>query len=141
MKIVMLVLSLLLFTGGLFAQGSASLDASRTVASPAPKPTTVACKAKLKAWSGPESKTSTLTIEQLKARMSEMVACADEARHHWHSDKQVLMYLERFYHTHAELADRAFDFIANHKLTDQFEKEEGSAVNSESAANKTEEKP
>jgi hypothetical protein len=112
--------------------------ASTVMAVPAQTPTPAVCKADLKAWS--KSKLESLTIEQIKARMSEMVACADETHHHHHSDKQVLMYLDEFYRTHAELAERAFDFIANHNLRDQFYAEEGEARN-ESASNKPEEKP
>jgi len=72
--------------------------------------------------------------------MNEMVACADETHHHHHSDKQVLMYLNEFYRTHSELADRAFDFIVNHNLRDQFYAEEGAARN-ETVSNKPEQKP
>ena len=116
---------------------------SGAMAAPDPKPTAAVCKADLKAWSGsgPTSKTETLTIEQLQARMTEMVACADAAHHHWHSDKRVLMYLDVFYRTHTQLADRAFDFISNHNLRDQFYEEEGSGANSESASSEIEKKP
>ena len=55
--------------------------------------------------------------------MDEMVVCADEARHHWHSDKQVLLYLDVLTQTHAELANRAFDFITSHHLQAQFYEE------------------
>lgn len=77
--------------------------ASTAMAAPETKPTRAVCKADLKAWSGagPASKAESLTIEQIKARMNEMVACADEAHHHWHSDKQVLMYLDVSYRTHS----------------------------------------
>src|ERR1700733_7211257 len=104
--------------------------ASAAMAAPETTPTPAVCKADLKAWSGsgPESKTETLTIEQLHTRMNEMVACADEARHHWHSDKQVLMYLDTFYRTHSELADRAFDFITRHDLQGQFGEEEAAGT-------------
>jgi hypothetical protein len=112
--------------------------ASTVMAAPEQTPTPAVCKADLKAWS--KSKLESLTIEQIKARMSEMVACADETHHRHHSDKQVLMYLDEFYRTHAELAERAFDFIVNHNLRDQFYAEEGEARN-ESASNKPEEKP
>lgn len=114
------------------------MAASGVTAAPEQTPTTAACKADLKAWS--KSKLESLTIEQIKTRMSEMVACADETHHHRHSDKQVQMYLDEFYRTHTELADRAFDFIVNHNLRDQFYAEEGEARN-ESASNKPEEKP
>ncbi len=112
--------------------------ASRVMAAPEQTPTPAVCKADLKAWS--KSKLESLTIEQIKTRMNEMVACADETHHHHHSDKQVLMYLDEFYRTHSELADRAFDFIVNHNLRDQFYAEEGEARN-ESALNGTDEKP
>lgn len=109
--------------------------ASSAMAAPEQKPTTAVCKADLKAWSGsgPTSKTEALAIEQLQARMDEMVVCADEARHHWHSDKQVLLYLDVFYQTHAELANRAFDFITSHHLQAQFYEEKNGA-SSESAS-------
>jgi hypothetical protein len=112
--------------------------ASGVMAAPEQTPTPAVCKADLKAWS--KSKLESLSIEQIKTRMNEMVACADETHHHHHSDKQVLMYLDEFYRTHSELADRAFDFIVNHNLRDQFDAEEGEARN-ESASNKPEEKP
>ena len=112
--------------------------ASGVMAAPEQTPTPAVCKADLKAWS--KSKLESLSIEQIKTRMNEMVACADETHHRHHSDKQVLMYLDEFYRTHTELADRAFDFIVNHNLRDQFYAEEGEARN-ESASNKPEEKP
>jgi hypothetical protein len=112
--------------------------ASGVMAAPEQTPTPAVCKADLKAWS--KSKLESLTIEQIKTRMNEMVACADETHHHHHSDKQVLMYLDEFYRTHSELADRAFDFIVNHNLRDQFYAEEGEARN-ESASNGPDEKP
>lgn len=116
--------------------------ASSAIAAPEQKPTPAVCKADLNAWSGsgPESKTETLTIEQLQARMNEMVGCADGARHHWHSDKQVLMYLDMFYRTHTELANRAFDFIVSHDLREQFY-EEKNGLSSESASSRADEKP
>ncbi|MGH7744678.1 MAG: hypothetical protein ACREQ5_07670 [Candidatus Dormibacteria bacterium] len=107
-------------------------------AAPEQTPTPAICKADLKAWS--KSKVESLTIGEIKARMNEMVACADEAHHHHHSDKRVQMYLDEFYRTDAELADRAFDFIVNHNLRDQFYAEEGAARN-ETASNKPDAKP
>jgi hypothetical protein len=107
--------------------------ASGVTAAPEQTPTRAVCKADFKAWS--KSSLESLTIDQIKTRMNEMVACADEAHHHHHSDKQVQMYLDEFYRTHAELADRAFDFIVNHNLRDQFYAEEGEA-RKESASNK-----
>jgi hypothetical protein len=112
--------------------------ASGAMAAPEPKPTPAVCKADLKAWSG--SKTESLTIEEIMARMNEMVACADEAHHHHHSDKKVLAYLDEFYRTHTELANRAFDFIEDHSLKAKFN-EEKNGVGEESASNRTEEKP
>ena len=114
------------------------MAASGVMAAPEQTPTPATCKADLKAWS--KSKLESLTIDQIKARMNEMVACADEAHHHHHSDKQVQTYLDEFYRTHAELADRAFDFIVNHNLRDQFYAEEGAARN-QSASNRPDEKP
>lgn len=101
------------------------------------KPTPAVCKADLKAWSG--SKTETLTIEQISTRMNEMFACADEAHHH-HSDKKMWAYLDEFYRTHSELANRAFDFIKRHDLEGQFGEEEN-GVSRESASNSAAEKP
>jgi hypothetical protein len=108
------------------------------MAAPEQTPTPAVCKADLNTWS--KSKLESLTIEQIKTRMHEMVACADETHHHRHSDNQVLMYLAEFYRTHSELADRSFDFIVNHNLRDQFYVEEGAARN-ETASNKADEKP
>jgi hypothetical protein len=73
--------------------------ASGVMAAPEQTPTPAVCKADLKAWS--KSKLESLSIEQIKTRMNEMVACADETHHHHHSDKQVLMYLDEFYRTHS----------------------------------------
>jgi hypothetical protein len=128
-----------LIAAGLFLAAMPAFAQSDTP--PEPKPTPAVCKADLKAWSGsgPASKTETLTLERLQARMNEMVACADEAHHHWHSDKRVLLYLDMFYRTHSELAQRAFDFIVRHDLGGQFKEEENGA--SENASNRGEEKP
>jgi hypothetical protein len=112
--------------------------ASGVMAAPEQTPIPAVCKADLKAWS--KSKLESLPIEQIKNRMNEMVACADERHHHRHSDKQVLMYLDEFYRTHTELAERAFDFIVNHNLRDQFYAEEGEARN-DGASNGPDEKP
>jgi hypothetical protein len=114
--------------------------ASPTIAAPdsEPKPTPTVCKANLKSWSA--QKTETLTIEQIDTRMNEMVACADEAHHHHHSDKKIRAYLDEFYRTHTELADRAFDFITSHDLGEEFY-EEKNGVGGESATNRTEGKP
>jgi len=115
-----------------------SLVASGAMAAPQPKLTPALCKADLKVWSG--SKTETLTIEQITTRMNEMVACADEAHHHHNSDKKMRAYLDEFYRTHSELADRAFDFIVSHDLQAQFY-EEKNGVSSESASSRADEKP
>jgi hypothetical protein len=112
--------------------------ASGVMAAPDQKPTPAVCKADLKAWSA--QKTETLTIEQIDTRMTEMVACANEVHHHYHSDKKMHAYLDEFYRTHSELANRAFDFITRHDLQGQFGDEEN-GVSGESASNKTEGKP
>ena len=116
---------------------SVLMVASGAMAAPEQTPSPAACKADLKAWS--KSNLESLTIDQIKTRMNEMVACADEAHHHHHGDKQVQTYLDEFYRTHAELADRAFDFIVNHNLRDQFYAEEG--ARNETASNKPDKKP
>lgn len=108
------------------------------MAAPDQKPTSTVCKADLKAWSA--QKTETLTIEQIDTRMSEMVACADEVHHRHHGDKKMHAYLDEFYRTHSELANRAFDFIKRHDLQGQFGEEEN-GVSRESASNKVEGKP
>jgi hypothetical protein len=74
-------------------------------ATPAVKPTQAACKANLKEWS--QQKTEMRTIAELQERMNTMIACADVAKKH---EKQARSYLDEFYRTHAELANRAFDF-------------------------------
>lgn len=107
--------------------------ASGLMAAPDPKPTPAVCKADLKSWSG--SKTETLTIDQIMTRMNEMFACADDAHQH-HSDKKMRAYLDEFYRTHTELANRAFDFIENHDLKAKFY-EEKNGTRSESASNGT----
>jgi hypothetical protein len=114
---------------------------SGAMAAPEPKPTPAVCKADLKVWSG--SKTESLTIEQIMARMNEMVACADEAHRHHRSDKKMRAYLDEFYRTHSELANRAFDFIESHNLKAKFYEEKNgvSGESGESASNRTEEKP
>jgi hypothetical protein len=99
-----------------------------TVAAPAMavppdvKPPPAVCKAELKEWS--EQKTEMLTIEKIYERMNRMVACADEAHRHRHSDKKALGYLNEFYRVHTELANRTFDFIMKHNLKAQFDEEE-----------------
>jgi hypothetical protein len=103
-----------------------------------PKPTPAVCKADLKAWSA--QKTETLTIPQIDTRMTEMVACAVEARSHRHSDKKMHAYLDEFYRTHSELANRAFDFIQRRDLQGQFGEEEN-GVSRENASNTAAEKP
>ncbi len=88
-------------------------------APPVVKPTLAVCKVDLKEWS--QQKTDTLTITQLNDRMNIMFACADLSKKH---EKQVRAYLGEFYRTHAELANRAFDFITRHGLAEQFGEEE-----------------
>jgi hypothetical protein len=112
-KVVILASLLLVLTGAASAQTSDT------------KPSPAVCKADLKTWSA--QKTETLTIDQITVRMNEMVACADEAHRHHHSDKQTMAYLAEFYRTHAELADRTFDFITRHDLQKQFGEEENGA--------------
>jgi hypothetical protein len=111
--------------------------ASGAMAAPDQKPTPAVCKADLKAWSA--SKTETLTIQQIDTRMNEMFTCADEARRH-HNDKKMWAYLDEFYRTHSELANRAFDFIKRHDLQGQFGEEEN-GVSRESASNSADDKP
>jgi hypothetical protein len=107
MKRLLLVLAVLMVAVPTFA------------APPEAKPTPSACKMNLKEWS--QQKTETLTITELRERMNTMVACADLSKKH---EKQVRAYLEEFYRTHSELANRAFDFITRHGLAEQFGEEE-----------------
>jgi hypothetical protein len=130
MKTTLVAIWLLLTVSSAIAQNNATPE-------PEPKPTPAVCKADLKAWSA--QKTETLTIKEIDVRMNEMVACANEASRHWHSYKQVHSYLDEFYRTHAELADRTFDFITRHDLQQQFGEEENGS--SQSASSGTEEKP
>lgn len=53
-----------------------------------------------------------------------MYACADDAGHRRHNEKQMRAYLDEFYRVHTELAARAFDFIMRHGLQRQFGQEE-----------------
>jgi hypothetical protein len=96
------------------------------------KPTPAVCKAELKEWS--EQKTEMLTIEQIYERMNRMVACADEAHRHRHSDKKALGYLNEFYRVHTELANRTFDFITRHNLKAQFDEEENGVGSGQTAS-------
>jgi hypothetical protein len=96
--------------------------ASGAAAAPDSTPTLAVCKADWTTWSG--SKTETLTLDQISIRMNEMVACANEAHRRHHSDKKTLAYLDEFYRTHTELANRCFDFIARHGLRGQFDDED-----------------
>jgi hypothetical protein len=95
-------------------------------APPEVKPTQAACKADLKAWSA--SKTGTLTITELNERMNAMFACADLSKKH---EKQARGYLDEFYRTHSELANRAFNFITRHGLSEQFGVEENGTSSSQ----------
>jgi hypothetical protein len=112
--------------------------ASSVMAAPDQKPAPAVCKADLKTWSA--QKTETLTIEQINTRMNEMVACADEAHQHRHSHRKMSAYLDEFYRTRSELANRAFDFIARHDLRGQFAEQEN-GMSGESASNRAAEKP
>jgi hypothetical protein len=84
-----------------------------------PKPTPAVCKADLKAWSA--QKTENLTVKELDQRMTEMYACAEQAKKH---EKQMRIFLDEFYRNHGELSSRAFDFITRHDLQGQFGEEE-----------------
>ena len=88
-----------------------------------PKPSPAVCKADLKAWS--VQKIETLTIAQIDERMTVMVACAQQEKKH---EKKMRAYLDEFYRTHSELADRTFDFITRHDLQKQFGEEENGAT-------------
>ena len=121
MKIALIAVGLFLTAMPAFAQSDTPPD---------PKPTQAVCKADLKAWS--VQKTETLTLAEINVRMNEMVACADLAKKH---EKRMRTYLDEFYRTHSELAQRAFDFIVRHDLGGQFKEEENGA--SENASNKT----
>jgi len=99
---------------------------------PEEKLTPAVCKADLKEWS--KQKTGTLSIEQIYVRMDMMVACADEAHHHWHSDKKVYTYLDEFYRVHTELANRSFEFITRHNLKAQFDEEENGVGSGQTAS-------
>jgi hypothetical protein len=101
--------------------------ASGTMAAPKPSPSV--CKADLKAWSA--SKTETLTITELNERMNTMFGCADLSKKH---EKQVRAYLDEFYRTHTELANRAFNFITRHNLKAQFDEEENGVGGSQTAS-------
>jgi hypothetical protein len=104
-----------------------------TLASPHDtKPTPAVCKAALKEWSA--QKTETLALDQINERMNMMVACADEAHHHRHSDKKTMAYLNEFYRVHAELANRTFDFITRHNLKAQFDEEENGTASAQTSS-------
>ena len=63
-----------------------------------------------------------MTIEVINTRMTEMVACATLAKKH---EKTMRVYLDEFYRVHAELSNRAFDFITKHDLRGQFDEDQG----------------
>lgn len=111
--------------------------ASGVVAASDERPAPAVCKADLKTWSG--QNTQTLTIDQINTRMNEMVACAAEAHQHRHRHNTVRAYLDEFYRTRTELANRAFEFIKSHDLGAKFY-EEKNEVNAEIAGNGTERK-
>jgi hypothetical protein len=117
-KVTVAVWFLLILTGVCSAKDQAS----------EPKPSPAVCKADLKAWS--VQKIETLTIAQIMERMNEMYACAEQEKKH---EKKMHVYLDEFYRTHSELADRTFDFITRHDLQKQFgEEENGSAPDANS---------
>jgi hypothetical protein len=97
--------------------------ASCAIAAPEASPSLTTCKSDLKAWS--VQKTEALTIKQLNEHMNEMFACAQETKKH---EKQMRTFLDEFYRTHSELADRAFDFITRHDLQGQFGEEEAAGT-------------
>jgi hypothetical protein len=101
------------------------MTVSAAIAGPESKPvvTPAVCKADLRTWS--VQRTETLTIAQITTRMNEMYACADQEKRH---EKQMRAYLDEFYRTHSELANRTFDFIVRHGLQEQFGEEENRAV-------------
>lgn len=110
----------------------ASVPMSTLASPPEAKPTPAVCKADLKEWS--VQRTETLSLDQINERMNIMVACADEAHHHRHSDKRTMAYLNEFYRVHAELANRTFDFITRHNLKGQFDEEENGAASGQTAS-------
>ncbi len=112
-KVTAAVWFLLILAGVCSAQDQAS----------EPKPSPAVCKADLKAWSA--QKIETLTIAQIDERMTVMVACAQQEKKH---EKKMRAYLDEFYRTHSELADRTFDFITRHDLQKQFGEEENGAT-------------
>lgn len=107
-KVTVAVWFVLILAGVCSAQNQAS----------EPNPSPAVCKADLKGWSA--QKTETLTITQIMERMNEMFACAEQSKKH---EKKMRAYLDEFYRTHSELAGRAFDFIVDHNLRDEFYKE------------------
>ena len=117
-KVTVTVWFLLILAGVCSAQNQAS----------EPKPSPAVCKADLKAWSA--QKIETLTIAQIMEQMNEMYACVEQQKKH---EKKMHAYLDEFYRTHSELADRTFDFITRHDLQKQFgEEENGSAPDANS---------
>jgi hypothetical protein len=91
-------------------------------APPDAKPTPSACKADLKDRS--QQKIEALTITQLNEHMNMMFACAELSKKH---ERESRAYLDEFYRSHAELANRAFNFITRHGLAEQFGAEENGA--------------
>lgn len=112
-----------------------AVPGSMLASPPDAKPTPAVCKAALKEWSA--QKTETLTLDQINERMNMMVACADEAHHHRHSDKKTMAYLSEFYRVHAELANRTFDFITRHNLKVQFDQEENGSTSAQTSSRGT----
>lgn len=103
-----------------------SIAAQETESTQTPKPSLPACQASLKIWSA--EKTETLTLDQLFERMHTLVACADEAKKAKKKTKVVTAYLDEFYRTHTELANRTFEFIKRHDLQVEFRNEENNGI-------------
>jgi hypothetical protein len=89
-----------------------------------PAPSLSVCKISLKTWSS--EKIEVLSLDQLFERMHTLVACADGAKKAKKKTKVVSAYLDEFYRTHTELANRTFDFIRRHDLQVEFTNEENS---------------
>ena len=122
--LLIVILALIATSSTVAAQGS---DSTATL-----KPSMAVCKADLKMWSA--DKSETLSIDQIFERMNMMVACGDLAKKAKKKDKEVLAYVNEFYRTHAELGNRALDFIKQHDLRAQLREEENGVSGSQSAA-------
>ena len=80
-------------------------------------------------------KAETWTIDQIYEHMTTMVACAEVSKNKEKKYKKVMVYLAEFYRTHAELGNRALNFIRGRELFDQFH-EEQNGVSPEQSAQK-----